>query len=235
MYIDIHNHILFGVDDGPEELDEAVSLLRAEAEDGAEAIILTPHYRHGMFDYDPELVEQNFITLREYARELNVRLFLGCEYHVNSDMVDYIHDGRVHTLADTDYVLAEFEHEAQYSYVMKHINNLFACGYCPVIAHAERISCLLREPDRCEELLNRGALIQINAAGVLGDEGREAQKMCKRLIKDGTVSVIASDTHDSDKRRNRMSECFEYVEDKFGRDYAYELFYAVPRRIIGRK
>lgn len=234
MYIDIHNHILFGVDDGPADLETSVQLLRAEVEDGAEAIILTPHYRHGMFDYDLELVEQNFMTLRKYAEELRVRLFLGCEYHVNSDMVDYLHDGRVHTLADTDYVLAEFEHEAQFSYLMKHINDLFACGYCPVIAHAERISCLLHNPDRCADLLNRGAMIQINAAGVLGDEGRDAQKFCKRLLKDGTVNLIASDTHDADTRRNRMAECFEYVEDKFGRDYAYELFYAVPRSIIGR-
>lgn len=109
-YIDIHNHTLFGVDDGPNHIQESLDMLREADLQGIREIILTPHYRHGMFRYELDEIERNFAELLKQVEEnqINVRLYLGCEYHVDSDIFEHIQEGRVHTLADTEYVLTEY-------------------------------------------------------------------------------------------------------------------------------
>ena len=82
--IDIHCHLLHGVDDGADTIEESVEMLKLAREQGIRAMILTPHYRHGMFGYPREVVESHFLKLKPYADKLGVRLALGTEYHVNS-------------------------------------------------------------------------------------------------------------------------------------------------------
>lgn len=109
-YIDIHNHTLFGVDDGPNHIQESLDMLREADLQGIREIILTSHYRHGMFRYELDEIERNFAELLKQVEEnqINVRLYLGCEYHVDSDIFEHIQEGRVHTLADTEYVLTKY-------------------------------------------------------------------------------------------------------------------------------
>ena len=92
-YIDIHNHTLFGVDDGPNHIQESLDMLREADLQGIREIILTPHYRHGMFRYELDEIERNFAELLKQVEEnqINVRLYLGCEYHVDSDIFEHIH------------------------------------------------------------------------------------------------------------------------------------------------
>ena len=93
MFIDIHNHILFGVDDGAEDIEESFDMLEDAKSQGAEAVILTPHYRHGMFGYPLERIEENYQKLDKLAAKLGISLYLGCEYHVNSEIVANLQDG----------------------------------------------------------------------------------------------------------------------------------------------
>lgn len=232
MYIDIHNHTLFGVDDGPEEIEESIAMLEHAHEQGIEAVILTPHYRHGMFAYPTETVEKNFSRLKTEADRIGIALYLGCEYHVNSQITEALNSGRCHSLADTDYVLTEYSHETEYSYILEYTNRLIACGYVPVIAHVERYGCFLKKPHLCEELSNRGAFIQINADSVLGLDGRMAEHFCKKLLKNEWADIIASDSHDLNQRQNHMDRCYQYVAKKYGERYAGRLFYRNPQKII---
>ena len=237
-YIDIHNHTLFGVDDGPNHIQESLDMLREADLQGIREIILTPHYRHGMFRYELDEIERNFAELLKQVEEnqINVRLYLGCEYHVDSDIFEHIQEGRVHTLADTEYVLTEYSHSSNYTDMKRYTHDLIAAGYQPVIAHIERYECIAKKPQIAGELSDMGALIQINADSTLGIDGKYLEKVCKKLLKLGIADIIASDAHGMKERVNHMDRCYQYVSRKFGERYATDLFYKNPKRItdIGR-
>lgn len=233
MYIDIHNHGLYAVDDGAADQEESVEMLREARRQGAEAIIFTPHYRHGMFSYPKEKIEQHLSILKKQAERLEIKLYPGCEYHVDSHIIEAFLDGRCHRLADSDYVLTEYKEQTEYTYMIQYTDRLTARGYIPVIAHVERYQALRKKPQLCAELAERGALIQINADSVLGHEGYGTARFCRRLLKQQWVDVIASDAHGIGRRPNRMAECQNYVTRKYGAAYADRLFLQNPAQIIG--
>lgn len=232
MFIDIHNHTLFGVDDGAKSLAESLDILEDMRNQGAQSVILTPHYRHGMFAYPVERVKEHFKELQDATKDWGMELHLGCEYHVNSNIIEAFNTGRCETLAGGDYILTEYSYVSEYSYIQEYTHRLLSCGYFPVIAHAERYACLVKKPALCAELSNMGALIQINADSVLGYDGRAAEKFCKKLLKHQWADIIASDTHDRTERACHMAECRAHVEKKYGSEYAEILFVKNPRRII---
>lgn len=175
---------------------------------GITGIILTPHLRHGMFKHPLEKIERHYKKLMPYANKLGIELKLGTEYHVATDMIDAFHGGLCHTLADTQYILTEYSHSSEYSFVYKMTREAIFAGYIPVIAHVERYECL-RDISRIEDLQELGALIQVNADSVLGIDGRHFKRYTKKLLKAGLVDVIASDSHGTKERvcnmKNAMS------------------------------
>lgn len=235
MFIDIHNHTLFGVDDGPQEIAVSEKMLLDAKLQGADAIVLTPHYRRGMFSYPIEDIERNFKELEQIAQTIGLRLFLGCEYHVNSDLISNIQSGRCKTLAGSDYVLTEYSYQTEYSYMAEQTHRLLSCGYFPVIAHVERYKCLQKKPALCAELANMGALIQVNADSVVGLAGWKMKQVCKKMLAHRWVDVIASDAHDLTERAGHMAECKTNIEKKYGKDYAELLFVQNPMRILNNR
>lgn len=230
--IDIHNHTLFGVDDGAKNIEEAVKMLSDAKQQGVNKIIFTPHYRRGMFSYPSDEIKANFERLTVEAGRLEMEVFLGCEYHVNSDIIENLKSGRCQTLAGSDYVLTEYSYQTEDTYIKEQTKRLLSCGYLPVIAHVERYKCLQKKPALCKELADMGAMIQINADSVLGIEGRVAEHFCKKLLKHEWADVIASDTHDMAERACHLKKCKTNIEKRYGNEYANQLFEKNPMRII---
>ncbi len=230
--IDIHCHLLCGVDDGAKTIEESEAMLQEAHRQGITGIILTPHYRHGMFSYPKGLIEENFALLQPYAMELGITLALGTEYHVNSHMVEALEGGRCLTLAGTRYVLAEFSHDAEYSYIYQMAQELIFHGFVPIIAHIERCAAITADMENADRLKSLGAWIQINADAVLGMEGTAARRFCKKMLKAGYVDVIASDSHGTVKRACHMDRCYALLEKKYGREYADELMYDMPYKVL---
>lgn len=230
--IDIHNHSLCCVDDGAEDLQESVQMLHDAAEQGVEAVILTPHYRHGMFAYRIDDIEKHYRLLAEAAEEIGVALYLGCEYHVNSQVLEAFQTERCRTLAESDYVLTEYSYQTEYSDMVRHTRELLSGGYIPVIAHVERYGCIQKKPALCAELSDMGALIQLNADSILGMEGGTLKRVCRKILKNGWADIVASDAHGLKQRASHIEQCREYVEQKYGEGDADKLFYRNPRRII---
>lgn len=232
MYIDIHNHYLYEVDDGAKSFGEAKEMLLEAHNQGAAALILTPHYRHGMFAYPLEAIQDHFARLRELSGEIGVQLYLGCEYHVDSQIVSAFYEGRCHSLADGDYILTEYSYRTEYAYIAQYTQQIVSHGYIPVIAHVERYQCLLKKPDLCVELSDMGAMIQINADAVLGLNGRAVEHFCKKLLKREWADIIASDAHGMTNRACHMRQCLEHIRKKYGEGYARELFWGNPKKIL---
>ena len=231
--IDIHCHLLYGVDDGPREIEESIKMLKTASEQGITDIILTPHYRRGMFKFDKEIVLEKKATLEQHAKDAGIQLHLGTEFHVNGDIIEYLEEGRCLTLADSEYVLTEYEYDTDYSYLFQMSHTLLRHGYVPVIAHVERYGCLVRNPKHLEELQEIGALIQVNAGAVIGEEGWNAKSFCKKALKHGWVDIIASDSHGIKKRVCYMEDAYDYVSEKYGEKLAYKLMIKNPKKIIG--
>ena len=230
--IDIHTHLLYGVDDGAKNLEESVMMLEDAKKQGIEKCILTPHYRHGMFAYDKEKIEENFEILKKEAEKIGIEIYLGCEFHVDSKLFEYLQAERCYTLAKASYVLTEYSYTTEYKYIREHTRRLIAYGYTPVIAHAERYECFLKKPALCEEISDMGALIQINADSVLGLMDRKTQKFCKKALKEGWIDVVASDSHGIKHRINNMAKARDFIEKKYGDSYAKYIFLETPLKIV---
>ena len=127
--IDIHCHLLYGVDDGSKSLEESVEMLKIAKKQGITGIILTPPLRHGMFKHPLEKIERHYKKLMPYAKKLGIEIKLGTEYHVATDMIDAFHGGLCHTLADTQYILTEYSHSSEYSFVYKMTREAIFAGY----------------------------------------------------------------------------------------------------------
>ena len=136
--IDIHCHVLYGVDDGSMDLQISQLMIDQMAQMGVTAVIATPHYRHHMFHYPTQQIEEAYQVLREYAASKQISLFPGCEYHVDHDIFDHLETGRVHSLADTSYVLTEYSYSDSLDRILSYTQELILRGWKPVIAHAER-------------------------------------------------------------------------------------------------
>ena len=231
--IDIHNHSLFGVDDGAKTLEESLELLKEAYLQGVDAMILTLHYRHGIFKYPLDRIQMNYKQLEEIAKkEIGIRLFLGCEYHVDSYIVEHLQSGRCFSLAQGSYVLTEYEYETESEHILIQTKDLILHGYTPIIAHPERYRCFQECPFFCEELRNAGAMMQINAGSVLGHSGRSEKSFCRKLLKNEWVDFIASDTHNVKDRPNYMAKCYQYITKRYGQEYADLLFEANAKSII---
>lgn len=230
--IDIHTHLLFGVDDGAKSLEESVAMLEEAKKQGIETCILTPHYRHGMFPYEKEKIDEHFEMLTKEAEKIGVKIYIGCELHVDSSLIECLQTERCYTLCKSSYVLTEYSYATEYDYIYEKTRRLISCGYIPVIAHVERYECFLKKPKLCAEISDVGAFIQINADSVLGLVDKKAEKFCKKALSKGWIDIVASDSHGVKHRVNNMEKAYRFIEKKYGEKYANYLFREIPLKII---
>lgn len=232
---DIHCHILPGVDDGAKNTKITAEMLRLNYKHGIRRIIVTPHYRRGMFEPPQELVQKQFLRTKKYAAGIGaqgVELYLGCECHRHADMVNMLNEKKLPTMAGSSFVLTEFSSVDPYSRIRTVLYELRAAGYTPIIAHAERYPVMMEYPDNLEDAIALGAMIQINADSLLGHHGYGTKRKCKKMMKRGQVDFIGSDAHDLKKRPSRLAECAAYVEKKWGRETAERIFETNPMQIM---
>lgn len=230
MLVDIHCHILPGVDDGAPDMETSRAMIRDAYEQGVRYIIATPHYRPEMFEPSMKKVIRVYHELRDYAEEVGIGLRLGCEYYRNEQMIRHLDKKLRPTMLGSRYVLTEFSTNDSFVTVRNYIYELITKGYRPIVAHVERYFCC-QEPERIQELKKLGAQIQINADSVLGYEGHTIKKFCAGLMKDDLVDFIGSDAHNLEGRKMNLGKCAIYVRKKMGQDYAEEIFADNPRRI----
>lgn len=229
--IDIHSHILYGVDDGAKDIQESIAMLKDAKEQGVDTIIATPHYRHGMFAYPNELIEKNFARLKHEAEKLSVELYLGTEQHVNSMTMEYIESGRCHTLADSAYVLMEYKYEVEFPYIKESVQEVLRHGYIPIVAHIERYRCM-EKLEYVEFLREIGAMIQVNADAIIGKDGFRAKGYTKKLLKNRLVDFVGSDSHGIKQRNSHMGKCQEYLYKKYDSRYVDKILEKNAREIL---
>lgn len=231
--MDMHCHLLFGVDDGAKTIEDSMKMLETAYNDGIRAMILTPHYhpRRGMAHYAD--VINNFQELK-YAASRNfpdMQLFLGREVYFRSDITENEQLMEELKLCNTNNILVEFSTSVDSHYLKSAVSNLMIDGYQPVIAHIERYGCVVKDREIARELKMMGAYIQINADSLVSG-GFVIKQFCKKLLKNGFVDFIGSDAHDCTNRPPVLSKCYGYIQNKFGENIADRLMCDNPMRIV---
>lgn len=231
---DLHCHALPGVDDGAKSLTDSLQILQMEWSGGVEHVLLTPHYRRGMFETGRNIVQQQFDRLQEVCREKlpGLQLALGCEFHSNMDMLEQLETEPGYRLCGSRTILLEFSSRDSQSYIRNRVYQAVSRGYRVIVAHPERYPAMQGDLDFTEDLLDIGVRLQINADSILGEDGRGIRKYCKQLLKYGMADYIGSDAHDCKSRPTRLGECAARLEKKLGREEAKRLLIRNPERLL---
>ncbi len=220
--VDMHSHILPGVDDGAGSMEEALSMLRTAAGSGIREMILTPHYKEGRHNAGASALRGRLERLRAEAKRegLPIVLHLGNEVLYFAGMVEGLEEGRILTLAGSRYVLVEFYPGDAFPHIRDALDGILGTGYEPVLAHVERYECLLREWGRVRELREAGTVIQANTSGVSGAEGYLVKRFLDRLFGERLVDCLGTDAHDSGRRGPEAGSCLARLYRRYGPDYA---------------
>lgn len=236
-FIDTHCHLAWGIDDGFQEMEDSEAALRVMEKDGITSVIATPHFVPGQLDNDIiREMDERINDLRMLARPYNVKVYEGCELFLNHEYLDVLENGQYHTLANSKYLLCEFD-------VRKNIKNndevedilyeITVKGLIPVIAHVERYFHDGIDIDRVQGWVDMGCKVQINRTSILGMHGSTIQKNAHKLIRSNMAHIIASDAHrPSGNRICLLSDVYQYVKDSYGEENADILMKRNPRHII---
>ncbi len=226
-YIDIHSHILPGMDDGARSMHQSLDMLRIAHAEGITTMIATPHNMPGKGCPKPDVVYQKVLELQEaVAREnIPIQILSGTEYFYREEILEYLENDMGITMAASDWVLVEFDFMAEKNYVRNGLRNILAQGYRPIIAHVERYAKVMEDKAFINDLKLMGVLVQINAASVTGDNGRQAKKDTKWLLKQKLVDFVGTDAHSDGHRAPHMEKCAAILYKKYGKDYAEALLF----------
>lgn len=232
--VDIHSHILPGVDDGASSWAIAVDLVAAAAKEGIRHMVATPH-SNAQFRYDRSARTE---LLRELRKRVDapIELSLGCDFNFSLDNVQAaLHDWKRFWIGSGPYLLIEFSDYGIAPNAETTLRRLIRCGVIPIITHPERNPFLRSKLDMLYSMVEIGCLIQVTANSVTGFWGKEARRTCLGLLARGLVSVVATDAHDLTRRPPIMSAAREAIHDKFGKDIAEALCSTIPSAIVEGK
>lgn len=223
---DIHQHLLWGLDDGPENEAQTRAMLAQNRAQGIAAAAATVHAAPGLTPVDGGLYRERLEEARQLCREdaPDLRLIPGAEIAWTWQTVSALRHKKVPTLGDTDYVLLELWRDISWKAAADAVYQLTRAGFCPVIAHAERYMAFLLSPRETMELRSRtGALIQINAASLLKPGGLLQRRFTRSLLREGAIDAVASDAHGRESRPINLLEAYQWLRSHTDESYARSL------------
>jgi protein-tyrosine phosphatase len=234
--IDLHNHLLPGIDDGARRLEDTLEFLRAAARDGITTVTATPHMKPGVYDNSREVILERVRMVREAQRgdaAEAVTLLPGAEVYFTADLSERARRGGLLTVADRGrYLLLELPYQQIPMHVDDSIFQLRLLGITPIMAHPERVAYYLDDLERVAASVRIGALMQITGASVTGKFGSRARDFTLRMLERGLAHVIASDSHDLRYRPPVLAEAARAAAGVVGDEAARRLVEDHPRAIL---
>ena len=231
--VDLHSHIIPGLDDGAKTLEDAVDMCRQAAGEGTEIMVATPHRFDGMHPNPPVAELRERLDELQQAVGDTIELVLGCELHFTHQIVEHLVETReAIPINGGPYVLVEFPPFAIPAGCENALYAMMSAGFRPVIAHPERNMEVQQRPERYYNLAELGLLGQIDAGSLLGKFGKPAETTAHLLLECNLGHAVSSDTHSPRRRRPGLAAAREHVRTMVGEDTAHALFDRNPRAIV---
>ena len=235
--IDLHSHILNGIDDGSRTLEESIEILKEEVEFGVTDVVFTPHYiRDSKYNANNKTKEKLLNKLKaEIKKEnININLYLGNEAYIDEGIPKLLTTD-IKTMNNSKYILVELPLRHEYSMLDEVINELIINDLTPIIAHPERYSCYQGNYKFFADLIAMGCILQGNIGSLAGIYGKNDKKMLKNLLKRGMIAVIGTDVHHSDSSilKINVEKCLKkIVKDE---KKVADLLYKNAEKVINNK
>jgi protein-tyrosine phosphatase len=229
--IDLHHHLLPGLDDGSKTLENSVAMARLAADDGITHVVCTPH-ANGKYAFDPRVNEAKVAELRDAiaAQNIPLTLGLGCDFHLSYDNIQEAKENPTRfSVNGLGYIMVEIPDYGLPRGLTEIFYELQLVGLTPVLTHPERNPTLQADMSRLEEWLRGGVLIQVTGDSVRGSMGKSAEKMAHQLLADRWVHFLATDAHNTSSRPPRLREARAIVAKRHGTEYADFLCVTNPR------
>ncbi len=224
--IDVHSHVLPGLDDGSKDLDTSIAMLKKYVQEGTDGIIVTPHYIKGRYEVSYEMMLESLHELKDNIKNLGVdiELYPGQEIYLDNSSIDLFKNGIIRGLNGSRYALVELPMDSWSDSYVDLMYELGVLGAVPIVAHPERYRYVQDDLRVLNGLIREGCLFQINAGSLLGTSGKSAEATAIDMIKNGLANFMASDAHNSTRRPAGLIEAFDkvYKIDRKFEDYALD-------------
>lgn len=235
--IDLHCHILPGVDDGAPDLNTALEMARMAWDSGVTAMVATPHCnlpRGQRGNYISRELAERFSRLRRELRQAGIplQLYTGMEVFCTPDTEQLLLAGKLSTLAGSHYMLVEFYFDESAAYMTGQLEGLLRHGVIPLVAHPERYDPVQRDPELARRWREMGCALQLNKGSLLGSLGSRAETTSHYLLRRGLAQAVASDGHGVSHRTPHMGQVRRLLEALCQPEYVHILLEENPRRIL---
>lgn len=232
--IDLHCHILPGIDDGAGDLSVSLEMAKRFVADGVSVVACTPHILPGLYhNTGPQIRSATDELRKALALEgIPLQLVTGADNHVVSDFLDQLRSGNLLTLADSKYVLVEPPHHVAPPRMEEFFFALLVAGYVPILTHPERLTWINTHYDAIKRLVQAGVWMQITAGAITGSFGRNARYWAERMLDEGCVHLLATDAHNIGRRPPNLAEGRECAARRIGDVEAKHLVVTRPRGVL---
>ena len=236
-YIDIHTHILPGVDDGSGSMEETNQMLQIAQEQQIETIVATPHYIPGGRNLSVNLLRERLEQVQAEAHKINpnMKLFLGNEIYYSDSIIEDLKAGKVLTMANSRYILVEFSPKDSEQHIYQAMSRLVRAGYIPILAHVERYRCFYKKEYLIQDLIEVGCYIQMNSRSLVSNLLDSEAAYHRSLIKLGLVHLIASDCHDIKVRIPYMRKTAQMMARKYDESLVDKILFSNPIKVLEDK
>lgn len=221
--IDIHNHILPAIDDGPTTEQESIEMAKNAISQGIHTVVASPHHRNNKYTNKKPDIEKHVAILNDLfkANEIPLTVLPGQEVHIYRELLLDVEKNEIATINDSKFLLIELPYKEVPFYIDKLLYEIQMAGFVPIIVHPERNEELRKNHRKMYNLVRKGAITQITAGSLLGDFGKEVERFTHQLIEANLTHLIASDAHHASKRPFRLKEAIQLVKQKYGAETYY--------------
>lgn len=237
FYTDMHSHILPGVDDGAKNWEVTKQMLEMAYNQGIRTMFATSHSYPNRPQKSSMELKKLTKEVEELAKQIgeDFQIFSGNEILYRESILEELEEEKILTLADSQYVLVEFLPDEHYTRILHGVKRLVECGYCPVIAHMERIRALCEKRERVEEIVKCGAYIQINAESLMGGLFDKRKRFLEKMIAENLIHFMGSDCHNTNSRPPIMEDAIKKIRKKVPKASLEKLLYENPKKLLDGK